>query len=252
MAASAKRGVLETPELLEMILLRLSRPDWPGIILTKAQRVSRLWRDTIVQSPSIQHNLGLRPRADWTIRPLGFLSAHLWPLLPTALFIRGQDLPVYPHYINENRRTRRRGLGHVWLLEGSVRGHANHVLRLSGPNFTRASSADFRPTWLGLFLTNPRITVACLELELGHRGWSVAAVHDPEGLTFETVLKAAEKMPQSAPEDTEGREDPRLLVRFVSKNPVIRGDCFIALRMSTGLSCEDAVESLGPPLYPTA
>jgi len=47
--------------------------------------------------------------------------------------------------------------------------------------------------------------------------WSSVSVRDAGGLTFGEVLEAGEKMRQSAPVDTEGRGNARVLIQFVSE-----------------------------------
>jgi hypothetical protein len=76
-------------------------------------------------------------------------------------------------------------------------------------------------------VTEPRITVARVELglqskhEVGKRAqyylWSSMSVRDAGGLTYGAVLEVGEKMRRSAPVDTEGRENARVLVQFVSE-----------------------------------
>lgn len=223
-------------------------------VLTKAQRVSRFWRDTILQSPSIQRNLQLRPEADEVVAPLGFTSTHMWPPPPADMSIF-PDLPVYPPNIQENYLIPRRSLGLSRRYEGSTKGHPNHMIRLSQRSFALASNPDFRPTWMGLFLTVPPITVAYLELELaqsedkegnaiGYYCWSLASVRDPKGLTFETVLKAAEKIRQSAPADTIGRGNARVSVRYVVEPR--EGQCIVGLVRSLGLDPHTAIKQATP------
>lgn len=211
-----------------MIISCLYYPD----IFMNAQRVSRFWRDTIAQSPKIQRTLRLRPDADRVISPLGFLHDHTWPSLAAALLIPkpfAPDLPVYPSNLQESYLTRERhGLGHVWRREGSYPRATCLTLSIANRSLMQARSADFQPTWFGWFLTEPRITVTWLELVLAgaidkegigscYYSWSCASVRDPNGLTFGSVLRTAEKIRQSAPVGTKGRENARALIRFVTE-----------------------------------
>lgn len=204
-----------------MIIKSLSRSD----ILTNAQRVSRTWKNTITQSPTIQRCLELRPDIDRVVSPLDFLRTHLRHP-PQAFMLETPDLAVYPHNTGLNRFIRDVLVEHVWKMYGSHSGHSSHTIILSMRGYAQISSSDFRPTWLGFFLIVRRITVGYLELKLFHpqneernafhrHSWSCASVRDPEGLTFETVLRVAEKIRQSAPVDTKGRENASVLVRFV-------------------------------------
>lgn len=216
-----------------MIILSLSRSD----ILTNAQRVSRTWKNTITQSPTIQRRLGMRPDVDRAVSPLDFLRTHLRNP-PQAAMLETPDLPVYPHNTGLNQFILDGVVEHVWKRYGSDHGHSSHTIILSMRSYAQTSSSDFRPTWLGLFLTVPRITVAYLELKLfepqdeegndfHNHFLSCASVRDPEGLTFETVFQVAEKIRQSAPVDTKGRENASVLVRFVYEPRA--GQCPLAL-----------------------
>jgi len=219
-------AVLATPELLELIILPLSMSE----IFTKAQRVSRTWKDIIAQSPTIQRKLRLRPEVDRVTSPITFLPDRIWSFAvrhrPSTGFER--TLPVYPVAIDSNRLAYCYFLRACWLryhhksrtIFNTIRFSKRHLAQVSGP---------FRPTWLGMFVTEPRITIARLELELQSKHdagktkraqyylWSSASVRDDGGLTFGAVLDAGEKMRQSAPVDTEGRENARVLVQFVSE-----------------------------------
>lgn len=206
-----------------MIILCLSRSKH----LTKAQKVSSFWKNAITQPPTIQRCLGLRYEPNRTLSPLGFRSNHMWPP-PRADMSIVPDLPVYPRGIYANEGTRHPGLGLGWRRKDSTQGHPNHAIILSKRSFEQASSAGFRPTWLEPFLTIPCITVAYLQLEMartvGKEGsgsfydyWSSASMRDPGGLTFDTVLEAAEKMRRSVPVNIQYWENARQLVRFISE-----------------------------------
>jgi hypothetical protein len=216
-----------------MTVLFLSCSD----ILTKAQRVSHTWKNTITQSLTIQRCLELRPDIDRVVSPLDFLRTHMRNP-PQEAMLETPDLPVYPHNTGLNRCIRDGVLEHVWKMYGSDSGHSSHTIILSMRSCAQTSRSDFRPTWLGSFLTVPRITVAYLELKLfdpqneernvfRHHFWSCASVYDPEGLNFETVLQVEEKIRQSAPMDTKGRENASVLVRFVCEPRA--GQCPLAL-----------------------
>jgi hypothetical protein len=231
-----------------MIISSLSRSD----ILTNAQRVSHTWKNAITQSPTIQRCLGMRPEADRVVSPLDFIHDHMqYP--SDAYMLSFPDMPVYPYNTHMNRCTRDSVPGHWWQRWGTTQSHPNHTILWS--NFrvdAQASSTGFRPTWLGLFVTEPRITVAFLEVELFKTDdeelqdeedeksqddkdrkcfscfyRSCASVRDPEGLTFETVLKAAEKIRQSAPIDDGDSERACVKVRFVTEERP--GECKHAL-----------------------
>jgi hypothetical protein len=195
MATTARRRVFETVEILEIIILSLPRSD----ILANAQRISRTWKNTITQSPTIQRYLGMRPDVDRAVSPLDFVRTHTRHS-PQASVSEPPDLPLYPYNIVLNRCIHDRVLGHVWQRSrsGTTKNHSSYTIILPDFNFVQTSSADFRPTWLGLFLTVPRITVAYLKLELVrtlekqgdgpfYDSWSCASVRDPGDLTFETV-----------------------------------------------------------------
>ena len=101
-----------------------------------------------------------------------------------------------------------------------------YSIRLPEHNLAQVSRAA-RSTWHGMFVTEPRITVAVMELELqweheeGEEAqyylWASASVREPGGLTFGAVLVAAEKMRRSAPVGIEGRENARVWVRFAAE-----------------------------------
>jgi len=247
-----------------MIISSLSRSD----ILTNAQRVSHIWKNAITQSPTIQRCLGMRPEADRVVSPLDFIHDHM--RCPSdAYMLSFPDMPVYPYNTHMYRCTRDSVPGHWWLRWGETQSHPNHTILWSDFSVdAQALSTGFRPTWLGLFVTEPRIPVAFMEVELfkmddeelqdnedeepqdeedeesldeedeesqdgKDRKYlrcfyrSCASVRDPEGLTFEAVLKAAEKIRQSAPIDNGDSVRARVKVRFVTEERP--GECKHAL-----------------------
>jgi hypothetical protein len=210
---TARDVVLHTPGLLENIILFQPVPD----ILTKVQKVSRSWKSVIVQSPTIQRKLWLKSGSRDAILPTSFLSVR--------------DLPIYPISVVENPITRRlysarhRRLGKELRRPHRVGCPGNdivYILRLPQQMLAQVASG-IRRSWLAMFITEPSITTALLTLELEmvdggrdkegnahYKDYSEACLRDLGGLTFWSVLVAAEKIRQSAPADAKGRDNAQV------------------------------------------
>lgn len=201
--------VLKTAELLEAILLHLTSHD----ILVDARRVCKRWKQAISDSPAIQTKLWLRPQTNKLLPPAGCLrdnpktsELHSGPALSEGSgshYATTLDLPWYnidrvahneffpsddPHGSLPDMRPSRGDYGallpglpgwHVWLLR----------------NLKQKQDLDgVHPTWLDMYLTEPRITVVCLEvtlpiLRLGKPAVVevTVSVRELRGLTFRSI-----------------------------------------------------------------
>jgi len=134
------------------------------------------------------------------------------------------DVAVYAAGLVNNEIFRRHGLpGGFMRLHNGGEKPVHHCIKLPGNSLALVSD-EVRPSWLDMFLTEPRVTVARLDLQVpaglrfgGLYSWSSASVREADGLTFGTVLAAAEKIRLSAPVDTEGRNPAQILVRVMSE-----------------------------------
>jgi hypothetical protein len=156
----ARDVVLHTPELLKNIISFLPVPD----ILTEARRISQLWNNVAADSPSIETRLWLKSRDSDVASPMGFLAV--------------QDLPIHPVGLVDNQITLK--LQRIWhrrmrddlrrpLRMGFPAKDIVHTVKM--PNSVRAQlPSEHQPSWLDIFITEPRITTArlTLELERGH------------------------------------------------------------------------------------
>jgi len=91
-----------------------------------------------------------------------------------------------------------------------------------------------QPSWLKMYLTEPRITVVQVDVLSGnasyglfpsHRTCHSVSVRDTNGLIFGTVLKEAEKVRRSAFTCTQGYDDARVAIWFVRNIEVVDVDC---------------------------
>jgi hypothetical protein len=97
----------------------------------------------------------------------------------------------------------------------------------------KEARALVQPSWLKMYLTEPRITIAQLEIQLRdgscgmlprYHSYSSVSVRDNDGLTFETVLEEAEKIRRSASTCTRGSGDARVAIWFVRDVEVVGVD----------------------------
>jgi hypothetical protein len=240
LTTSARDAVLGTAELLEAIIYLLPSRD----ILANAQRVSRIWKDSITQSPGITKKLWLKSQASKAVGPIGFLSnyAGYRPRRAGSYYrsrILDKDLPMYPSSsdIAYNTSTMSKeptkefsksnpfwqtGMG--VNTEGGQKKPFFQKHFLSCEIYLRNPSAT-QHSWLDMYLTEPGITTAWLKVKTPESGslsrfeatkrhrYSSSSVRDADGLTFATIVAVAEKICQSAPGILDV-EQARVKVRF--------------------------------------
>jgi hypothetical protein len=238
---TARDAVMGTPELLEAIISFLPARD----ILVKGQRVSRTWKDSISQSPMIQERVWLKAQASKTVRPNRYILsvpiAVPWPL-GVCEQLQHEDLPVYFENVSINPL---RQFGKVDDSVGwrEIRRSPERTLLANPPLFHLSKfRLDYspvnpflytvRPSWFGMHLTEPSITIAQVEIYLprlprvrlrisfgtGKKHlYSSAVVRDADGLTFETILDVAEKIRQSVPAGTYGADEALVGISFATQ-----------------------------------
>jgi hypothetical protein len=220
--AAAQRAVFGTPKLLEIIISFLPVSD----ILTVAQRVSRTWNNSVTKSPTVQTRLWRKSEAGDAVSPIGFLAHHKWTPKSAGMSQRPfeSDVAVYAAGLVNNEIFRRHGLPGAFLrLHNGGEKPLHHCIKLPGSTLSLVSD-EVRPSWLDMFLTEPPVTVARLDLQVpagmrfgGLYSCSSASMREADGLMFGTVLAAAEKIRLSAPVVTEGRSPEQILVRSISE-----------------------------------
>lgn len=92
---AARKAVFNTPELLEKIISLVSPRD----ILTKAQRLSRQWKDAVDCSPIIKIQLWMRVPNVTAIQPTAFTNMHTFPEMP---FVGRLGMPLSSHDVAFN------------------------------------------------------------------------------------------------------------------------------------------------------
>lgn len=143
---SSALGVLELPELLELIILEL-----PIVDIMATARVNRRWSDIIEASTKIQQKLFLRPSAA-TVKPAECAPRHRFG-------------PCYPKHITINPVLKSNILG--WSNAGEARMRLGPTV-VTGSRSERTvsglSHAVLRPeaSWREMFATSP----PCTELEV--------------------------------------------------------------------------------------
>lgn len=228
--------VLSTLELLEAVISFLPMRD----ILSKAQAVSRTWKATIAQSSVIQTKLWLRTPTEEVISPAGFSTqTFVLPRSPdrrTEIDLFTRKCPVYSAKVVTNpilKDSHTIGRATEWNIqpEWNIRPEdtsANRDFVVHNIAFRRleGTANAAQPTWNSMHLTEPRITVARLRVEIppvrGHFPPSLiesgisASVRDARGLTLGTVMDVFDKICQSTFKDRPDCEDFGLKLSFIS------------------------------------
>jgi hypothetical protein len=204
-------------------------------ILSSVQRVSRTW-NAIVQSPTFQTRLWMRPQADEVASPAGFAASHVWPVPILDATVRFND-PVYFIKVAHNSifssSIRQFGSGTFKRYKDKSKLPACNSTKLT---WTTQMSGVAQPTCLQMYLTEPRITTAQLEvlisLRLGSRPRlqhprtcrpcdfdpktsTFASVRDASGLTCGSIFHAVDKFCQSIPGEIP--EGDNIFVRFFTE-----------------------------------
>lgn len=210
MAHVARRKVLEQiPELLENVLVHL-----PLKVLFQVQRVSRQFRDTVQQSPSIQTKLWLRPsirksKQQWeltrfqspppkhnfsrhdTTQPQNtihlYTPAVLHPLVGTAL-----KREYYADHYHKTTSPPTASRKHIKIRE--FLNSINPTNPASPPSCSTAS-------WKSMFLTDPPCTHAQLFVTWDHDPQRLGLLHSP------LVVDSGIKLGDVASLMAEARED---------------------------------------------
>lgn len=203
--------MLATSELLDAIISFLPFGD----ILFNAQRVCKDWKNTITKSPTIQTKLWLKSQASKPLSPHLFSAKH--PLLTGTLTEESyyyrtdllSNLPLYNGKVAYNPLV---SSGRLKLLAPSPHRRSSYgIYNLAG--FPVKNSFNIHElqcvnkaqhSWLDMFLTEPPVTTAQLNISVPVRtdsdnSYHVVneSLHDPCGLTFRTIMDRAEQIFQS-------------------------------------------------------
>ena len=222
--------VLNTLELLEAVISFLPMRD----ILSKAQAVSRTWKATIAQSPVIQTKLWLRTPTEEVLSPAGF-STHTFVFdrfadVMMELLFSTNKCPVYSakvviNPILKDAHTVGRAAERDFQPEDTSANRDLVVHTVAFRRLQRTANAA-QPTWNSMHLTEPRITVARIWVEVPLLGRSYppgfsesgvsASVRDARGLTLGTVMDVFDKISRSTSEDHPDCEDFGLKLMFIT------------------------------------
>jgi len=184
-------------------------------ILSNAQRVSRTWKNAIAQSPAIQTKLWLRPQSKEVLSPAGYTPNYPWKetiKVHSNFFFDSEIYPVYPVSVMHNSIITDKKYHFSVPLGIHPDDPSKKVPKNQRAFFgvPKKASSDVRSKRLDMYLTEPRITTAHLDILVPNNWQSVGedpmtgscsvhnegkvAVHDPNGLTFGTVISVAQKL----------------------------------------------------------
>ena len=233
-STTARDAVFDIPELLEAIIRRLP----PRGILTKAQLVSKTWKDAIAQSPTIQARLWLRSQASMVAAPFKY----------TALTPQSEDngldcVPIYAGNVAHNRLFADaeyvRSIGTSWICAdyyapttagGLSEIYSGRRVALCVPEMPRNTSL---PAWSNMYLTEPRITTAQMEFQVSAAllgaslskldpDWYIyttVSLKDSDGLTFKAALAVAARIRTQIPQTLLRNHKTRVIVYFQTERP---------------------------------
>jgi hypothetical protein len=203
----ARREALQLPEILEQIISYL-----PGYtILTRAQRVSKLWNTVINTSPIVQKKLWLRPRGARVSRPTGISTKYdiHYPMPVFAMEALLSGVPIYTGSFQINTLFSRipliQALHHNRDLPARFVNTAplprGKLIWTEIRRFEAVANNSKRPTWLNMHLTEPPITTAWIEVVIEDHSarhpretFNPATIRNDGGLTFRSVIDVVDRM----------------------------------------------------------
>jgi hypothetical protein len=211
-----RNEVLNTTELLERIISFLP----PSDILTKAQKVSSAWKDTIAAPHTVQ-TLVWQPPFDQILRP----SVHSHAIEAThddelaEMCMEGQaelyekssvidlvtGVPKYSAAVTfqdlfftgfKGPDFGQKGL--AVSIEAIPIGYL-HTATMDWTDDLNTTSHGARQTWADKYITSPPITAAQMSVylwtkDIRSRGWKYATVYDPQGITYGTTVEVLKKL----------------------------------------------------------
>lgn len=213
----ACRETLETAELLEQILLHLPAHT----ISSRAKPVSKSWRNAINASPLIQKKLWLRPQGTHVSSPVRITdNGDNWPLRRGWSGSRALSSGVafYSGSYQINRL-----FSEVFKIQFHNKGplrsmqiapritnlRSGDLVQVHFPRHQQSSETDERSSWRDMYLTEPPITTALIEVFARHnhrlprsaRDTGLpglqpvqAFVRDDQGLKFGLVRDMVDRM----------------------------------------------------------
>lgn len=222
---ASRRAVFDTSELLERIISFVPARE----ILTKVQRVSRTWKIAVNSSPTLQTILWRKSQATQALPPTGFpgYSGAKEHSLGFKLMARlGVGLPLYSgglafnEILLSSHNVQSRSL---FVQSVTLEGMGRLVRTAFTDHILDQESHGAQPTWLGMYITEPPITVARIAVYLPDcrqsrksGDWIEVTVCEQSGPRFATALTVVDKMRKSLPStwDIEPyyRMDPMFLV----------------------------------------
>lgn len=221
---ASSTSALNTMEILEAIISFMPRAE----ILTRAQRVSLLWKEIIETSPTIQTLLWrgsqvLSPHGNThdptAIREQRSVFACLSSFLaPTK---QAFGVPIYSGSIELNEQ-----FFSTVPRNDMFEGIHNHVTRFAPRRLTippetfkegvmewahnqmlSVRAGRTRPTYLDMFITTPPITAAQVSIYMWSSDlsvfplWVCATVYDRNGITYVLAAETVQKIKASIPPD---------------------------------------------------
>jgi hypothetical protein len=161
---AARRAVLDTPELIENIILCLPVKD----LFAKVQRLSRSWKAVVDSSVAVQTKLWLRPQSDNVIQPAKYSNDHTFAHYSDWL----QELasPMYPSGVVLNPFLRNKFGSFSSTPSSPVRESKGYPFflifqtRPKGVDKNDQAAVEISQSWRGMFLTEPPITTASLQV----------------------------------------------------------------------------------------
>lgn len=187
--------------LLEKIISFLPSPT----VLTRAQRVSKLWKTVIDTSPTIQTKLWFKSQGTGVASPTGLSSRgqgfpdHIISLgTPTysgsyeinELFLNSIDARAYSYPVLPIRR----------ILAGRIANGLQRSIEVDC-QFRCRSGVEVdaaQPTWLNMHVTEPPVTtVLVVVYDRRVLGMTAATVRAARGVTFCLIMDAIQKIETS-------------------------------------------------------
>jgi hypothetical protein len=213
---ASRRAVFNTTELLEKVISFLP----PFEILTKAQRVSSSWKNTIANSPTVK-SLLWRPRVTRVLTPSAYSYEFSSTRNPTrmAFFARNRLTmrPVdaalttgVPKYSEAVKFQELFFTAPGRIEDGTLALHVKwtpigdcNAAKLDWIDDMNATSHATPPTWHDVYITSPPITAALIDVSLKPVNrvgkMNYATVYDRNGITCGTVAEVLKKMRHPRP-----------------------------------------------------
>lgn len=191
---AARKAVFETPELLEHIITFLPAT----VILTRVKRLSRAWKAAVDSSPAIRTKLWLPTKGNTVSQPASFSDGYSEDEGTHTIPIYSHDLFLNP-FVDQGIKMRtvdlESDISYLLLSDSLNSMKCAMEVQFCGvaDNKARASRPAVGPsdTWRDMYLTNPPIDTAKLDVDYSYKHWGGAStrtvhsvIRDHSGITL--------------------------------------------------------------------